>query len=271
MKRITVSTLLFVFILSFLSIGAGSCGAAWPLYWKKDGENLTPRDPNITGLEVGGGQVPIPVNGILVKDYQVLDLFLSYYTGFDFISQTNYDLDYDTSAIIVGAGTNTVADSFATLVTGANPGDQEGTRSLTAIVDRANSPVCEFVVEIPSVASGEYFVGFNTQSDGGHAANDEFALIGFDKSVSDNWILIVDDGATGATTDSGVAVTTAKTKLTLAVSGGGSVNWKIGEDFYASSPITYSSNASYIMFLTTAEAGGAVTFKVNSFGLEYEK
>lgn len=224
------------------------------------------------GEDIHAGNVGDEVFGNLTIKGHIYGEYLRYQDGFDF---TAYAQAYDLTSLAVGAGTNdiTTTPSKVTLTTDTNANDQEGTQSIAAVISRDQNPRLEGVVDLDSIDNCEFWFGFNTQSDGGHTSADEFALIGFDDSVSNNWQLYVCDGlGVIETIDSGTAASVWPTKMEIMISGidnDGKVYWKIEDEAQTSNSSIYmTSDPHYIQFFGVTETTASKVFEIDY--IEYE-
>jgi len=195
--------------------------------------------------------------------------------SFDRWNDVGYVNAYDTVSAKVGAGSNLVSTtpSTATLVTGVNAADAEGTVTWMPVILRSRQPRAECVVGLDSVADGEFYFGYNFANDNGQAGGDEYVLIKFDKSASGNWFLVVNDGGGEDSQDSGVAATTDNTTLEIWVETDGTVHWSIDGTEITTAGITnkMTATAHYVVIQNKAEGGGARTTSVEYVELEKTK
>jgi len=140
------------------------------------------------------------------------------------LSKQNFGAAYDIVTLAVGGGTNEVLTnpSRNTLITGAVLGNTEGTRSLDNACTRSREYAIGLECELSSAADIEFRFGFYKDAD-------EYIYIEFDKSLSNNWRLHIDDG-TGAEFSAEGLVAEANTDyyMLLWVETDGTPHWAIG-------------------------------------------
>jgi len=143
----------------------------------------------------------------------------------DGLSRQNFGAAYDITTLAVGGGSNNVTTHHSrnTLITGAVLGNTEGTRSLDNACTRSRLYAIGCEVELNSAADIEFHFGFYKDAD-------EYIYIEFDKSLSDNWRLHIDDG-TGEEFSAEGLVAAADTDyyMLLWVELDGTPHWAIGQ------------------------------------------
>ncbi len=127
-----------------------------------------------------------------------------------------------------GGGTNDVTSNISrnTLITGGAIGNSEGTQIIQAVADRGRQFCSEIEVELASVADVEFRFGFWLDVN-------NYAYIEFDKSLNDNWRLVVNDG--GGTEYSSVTVGVVAAGvhyyMRLWLETDGTVHWMVTTDY----------------------------------------
>lgn len=143
-----------------------------------------------------------------------------------------YQKEWDiTSLNTQGNGTNVIDSnpSHITLTTDNNAiGDNEGTRSEFAIIERARKNRSEIQVELGQTANTRFYWGWNTSgSNAMVAAADEYVIVFFDKSDDDHWQIKVGDGADEEVFTSAIAVDTSDIIHEIWVETDGTVHWAV--------------------------------------------
>jgi len=143
-----------------------------------------------------------------------------------------YQWDWDIVSLSTqGNGTNTVdtTPSEITLTTDANGvGDNEGTRTEFAIIQRARQNRSEFEIELGQTANTQFYCGWNTSGTNAMvAAADEYVIVFFDESDNANWQIKVGDGTTEDVFTSGVAGAVSHIIHEIWVETDGTVHWRV--------------------------------------------
>lgn len=143
-----------------------------------------------------------------------------------------YGQDWDlTSLNVQGAGTNTIQTnpSHITLTTDNNGvGDNEGTRTDYAVVNRSRENKTEFGVELGQTANTQYYCGWNDDTLNAMVSNaDKYVIVFYDAADNANWQIKVGDGATEDVFTSSVAADTSFIVHDLWVETDGTVHWMV--------------------------------------------
>ena len=143
-----------------------------------------------------------------------------------------YQKEWDiTSLNTQGNGTNVIDSnpSHITLTTDNNAiGDNEGTRSEFAIIERARKNRSEIQVELGQTVNTQFYWGWNNSGTNGmNPAADEYVIVFFDVSDDPNWQIKVGDGTDEEVFTSAVAADTSDIILEIWVETDGTVHFAI--------------------------------------------
>jgi len=195
---------------------------------------------------------------------------------FDFISTTNYEDNWDVSALIVGTGTNDISTnaSFITLTTdGAGANEKEGTRSNYAFITRAEKNRTEWVVQLSQTTTTNFYCGWNDDAANAMVAGaDKYCIVFYEVGTDTDWRIKLGDGTDEEVVDTGVAVTTSETKIEVYVETDGTIHFWLDDTEIDVTSFTnkLASDSHYLIVgqLETTD-GTAVTAKIDF--LENEK
>ena len=184
-----------------------------------------------------------------------------------------------TSLNTQGNGTNVIDTnpSHITLTTDNNAiGDNEGTRSEFAIVNRARRPRAEIVVELGQTVNTQFFFGFNNNGlNGMNPAADEYVIVFFDVSDDPNWQIKVGDGADEEVFTSAIAADTDEIRLEIWVELDGTVHFAInGTEIDITGSISVNKMTADDHYLIVGQAQsvtGAAEIAADIDYIEFEK
>jgi len=148
------------------------------------------------------------------------------------IGTQRYTWTWDiTSLNTQGNGTNTIdtTPSHITLTTSAvGIGDNEGTRTEFAVVERARKNRSEILVDLSQTVNTQFYFGWNTSGTNAMvAAADEYVIVFFDDSDDPNWQIKVGNGATEDVFTSTKAASMDNIRHEIWVETDGTVHWAI--------------------------------------------
>lgn len=149
-------------------------------------------------------------------------------------SAAAYSVVWDVASLNTqGAGTNVTSTtpSHITLTTdGANPGDNEGTRSIYTIIQRLRLYRSEIGVSLGQLANTQFYWGWNTSATNAMvAAADKYVIVFYDVTLSPNWQIKVGDGTTEEVFTSDVVADLLPIKHEIWVELDGTVHWSIND------------------------------------------
>lgn len=190
-----------------------------------------------------------------------------------------YQWDWDIGSLNTqGNGTNTVdtTPSEITLTTDNNGvGDNEGTRTEFALVQRARQNRTEFSLDLKQTANTQFYCGWNTSTTNAMvAAADEYVIVFFDKSDDDHWQIKVGDGATEDVFTSGITADTSHITHEIWVETDGTVHWAInGVELDITGSVDNKMTASnhYLIVGQAQSVTGAAVIVVEIDNVENEK
>lgn len=130
--------------------------------------------------------------------------------------------DYTITAATTGTAKISTNPGHLTMVTAATNNDTIAFQSNYKDMLRAGMPRFETKVTLAALTSEQVSFGFYDDSD-------EYALIRYDTAVGSNWLLVINDGSGADTIDTGIAATTAETRLVIESETDGTVHVFIGD------------------------------------------
>jgi hypothetical protein len=178
-----------------------------------------------------------------------------------------------------GAGTNTIdtTPGHVTLTTDNNAiGDNEGTRSVMALVLRERKNRSEIAFHLGQTANTQFYFGWNDNATNGmNPAADKYVIVFFDVSDDPNWQIKVGDGTDEEVYTSGTPADTDEIIHDIWVELDGTIHWAINrveEDITGSiSANKMEADAHYLIIGQLQSVTGAAVLVAEIDYIENEK
>lgn len=190
-----------------------------------------------------------------------------------------YGQDWNLTALNTqGAGANTIdtTPSRITLTTDNNAiGDNEGTRTESAVIERARQNRTQFGIDLGQTVNTQFYCGWNTSATNAMvAAADEYVIMFFDHSDNANWQIKVGDGATEDVFTSAIPADTDHICLEIWVETDGTVHLSLDHvevDITGSVDNLMTANNHYVIVGQAQSVAGAAIIVAEIDFVENEK